>query len=656
MELRIQGWNSSGLTCPDISVSLIDGVNKKGVVSIIQMPNGTGKTTTLDLLRASLTGVAASWSPSKVMRFRSQSTPDEGYFRVDLSVDGKQLVFELSFDFTTGQISYVTTSPDVGGRRDGWEPPRDIRRFLHSQFVDLIVFDGEFAEDLLDPAKTNAEHAVDAMSQLYLIDRAREFSEDEKKRIISEAGVTGSSHALKQTEKKLYAVNAQIKKIRKIKEKIENQLKIGKDKEEKLKNRFDELVAQQEGADNQLLHAKQAVDNAKNSMMSASNDAFTAIRIPSLLSESFASSLREFNEGLESIQLPSSSSKQFFVELAEGQTCVCDRPITPDIKETILAKSESYLGQEHAGVINSIRTQIQSVVYKDNDTDEDSKTAQYYGNILTDTINELGNARTDMGELEAGLASPGGELADIRDELAEISRDNKKHEEVLDEINRTPKSGENHQSLCLSALKKQQLVLDRKLEKLTDTVDVGERTRIIQDILSRSKAESRDVIKERLIDMSNKSLSQILGQSPVTIDSINASVKLKNQDRGSPGQELAIGYVFLGNLLNQGTHSLPLVVDSPANPIDLTVRREISKILPSLCDQFVTFVTSSEKGDFTNGLAASSTEVQFMTIFRRLKATDKHLINLPLEGVIESEGYMLVEDRGFFDSFDIEEQ
>ncbi len=651
MELRIQGWNSSGLTCPDLKVSLIDGKHKNGVVSIIQMPNGTGKTTTLDLLRASLTGNATGWQSSKVVRFRSQNKPDEGYFRVDLSVDGKPLVFEMNFDFTAGQVSYVTTSPDVGGRRDGWEPPRDIRRFLHAQFVDLIVFDGEFAENLLDPAKTNAEHAVDAMSQLYLLDRASDFSEDEKKRIVLAAGVTGSAQALRQTERRLAQFNSRIIKIEKTKEKIKNELQTEKGKENKLKTKFDDLVAKQEGADNQLSSANRAVDKARTNMTRASDHTFSAIRVPSLLSEDFANSLRELNEGLESIQLPSSSSKQFFIELADSQTCVCDRPITPDIKETILAKSKSYLGQEHAGVINSIRTQIQSVVLDSHD-----KTAQHYGDILTNAINELGDAKTDLGELEAGFASPGGELAKIRDQWSQISKENKERKDMLDEINRAPRSDDDHRSLCLAALKRQKLALDRKLEKLTDTVNVGERTRVIQYILSRSKSESRDVIKERLIGTANESLTRILGQSPATIESINESVKLKNQDRGSPGQELAIGYVFIGNLLNQGTHSLPLVVDSPANPIDLTVRREISKILPSLCDQFVTFVTSSEKGVFTNGLAENANDVQFMTIFRKLKATDRHLTNLPPRGVIESEDYMLIENRDFFNSFDIEEQ
>jgi len=656
MELRIHSWDSSGLTCPDIKVSLIEGDNQSGVVSIIQMPNGTGKTTTLDLLRASLTGLATNWQASKVMRFRSQSKPDEGYFRVDLSVDEKQLVFEMNFDFTTSQISYITTSPDVGGRRDGWEPPRDIRRFLHSQFVDLIVFDGEFAQDLLDPAKTNAEHAVDAMSQLYLLDRARDFSENEKKRIVSEAGVTGSNQALKQTKNKLEDLNAKIIKIQNTKEKIEQQLQLEKDNEKKLKTTFDDLVAQQEGADNKLSLAKQAVDNAKNSLVQTADNTFSAIRIPSLLSDDFASNLKVLNEGLESIQLPSSSSKQFFIELADSAECVCGRPITSDVRETILVKSKSYLGQEHAGVINSIRTQIQSVVYKDELSDESDKTAQYYETILTDTINKLGVAKTDLGELEAGLASPGGELAKIRDELLEISRDNKKKEEMLDEINRPPKPDDDHKSVCLSALNKQKLTLDRKLEKLTDTVDVGERTRVIQNILSVSKEKSREVIRKRLVKESNEQLSSILEQSPITIEDITSSVKLKNQERGSKGQELAVGYVLLGNLLYQGAHSLPFVVDSPAHNIDNTVRREVSKIIPNLCDQFITFVISSEKGVFTDGLARSSNKVQFMTIFRKLKATDKHLSNLPSKGVIESAGYMLVEDRDFFDSFDIEEQ
>ncbi|WP_156113449.1 ATP-binding protein [Paracoccus sanguinis] len=64
------------------------------------MPNGTGKTTTLELLRAALTGAAVNWTPARIRELRRPGATNEtGKFRVTLLVNGKPLTFELILDF-----------------------------------------------------------------------------------------------------------------------------------------------------------------------------------------------------------------------------------------------------------------------------------------------------------------------------------------------------------------------------------------------------------------------------------------------------------------------------------------------------------------------------------------------------------------------------
>ena len=52
MRLNLLGWKCEGLRCPDFDFDL----NQKGnaLATFLQMPNGTGKTTTLRLLKRSL--------------------------------------------------------------------------------------------------------------------------------------------------------------------------------------------------------------------------------------------------------------------------------------------------------------------------------------------------------------------------------------------------------------------------------------------------------------------------------------------------------------------------------------------------------------------------------------------------------------------------
>ncbi|MET0002055.1 MAG: hypothetical protein ABW087_00310 [Candidatus Thiodiazotropha sp.] len=653
MELRIAGWQSEGLRCPDVAVSLVDARGEKSVVSIIQMPNGTGKTTTLELLRASLTGAAQDWGTQKVMEYKSPREVDEGKFRVDLVVDGKPLVFELRFDFIAQRVLYVTTSPSIGGQRDGWQPSPEVRRFLHADFVDLIVFDGEFASDILDPKKTNAERAVDAMSQLYLLDKARNLAEQEKERIISEAGVAGSQMALKQTETKLNAIKKQLERIRQGKAKFEKRLAEGLEGEKVKRTEFDEIARRQKGADELLEQARNKVLQSKLRMEKSSLSTFESIRIPSLLCKGFADNLKNLHGGLDAVRLPESSSKQFFIELAQADTCVCGRPIGEQERNDILETSEKYLGEEHSGVLNSIKNQVQSVVESPL---EKMRDVQGLGEKLADLIEDYYKAKTDLDELEEHLAAPGGDLARIRDELEKIVHKNQKLKDALEEINRSPNLDDGPTTHCLAALEKQKKELDKKRETLTGTVDVGERTRIISELLTKSKEKVRDVVRRQLVEKGNTRLSSILRQSPVQIESMQSHVKLLSQGDASVGQKLAVGYVMLGGLLNRGVHSLPFVVDSPANPIDNTVRREVAKMLPELCDQFITFVISSEKPAFTDVLGEHAHKSQFITIFRKLEATAPYLKNLPSTGVLESNDFVLVEDRRFFDAFDVDNQ
>ena len=46
----------------------------------------------------------------------------------------------------------------------------------------------------------------------------------------------------------------------------------------------------------------------------------------------------------------------------------------------------------------------------------------------------------------------------------------------------------------------------------------------------------------------------------------------------------------------------PLVVDSPAGPIDEGVRRRIGRLLPELCTQFVGFTINTERAGFVDAL------------------------------------------------------
>ncbi|MFC1661551.1 ATP-binding protein, partial [Gemmatimonadota bacterium] len=108
MRLEILGWKSTGLRSPDFEIDLTVDGSRVHRVSLIQMPNGTGKTTTLRCLRAALTGEARDWSPEDVKELGRRDV-HSGYFKLQLRADGRPITFNVEFDFVEGSVTYSTT-------------------------------------------------------------------------------------------------------------------------------------------------------------------------------------------------------------------------------------------------------------------------------------------------------------------------------------------------------------------------------------------------------------------------------------------------------------------------------------------------------------------------------------------------------------------
>ena len=97
--LRILGWKAEGLRCPDHEVDFRQERDSPYPVSLIQMRNGTGKTTTLRLLRAALSGsLEEQRNSDAVGEFRGDGS-DMGKFELRLEYSGRPLTLLMEFDF-----------------------------------------------------------------------------------------------------------------------------------------------------------------------------------------------------------------------------------------------------------------------------------------------------------------------------------------------------------------------------------------------------------------------------------------------------------------------------------------------------------------------------------------------------------------------------
>ena len=198
--------------------------------------------------------------------------------------------------------------------------------------------------------------------------------------------------------------------------------------------------------------------------------------------------------------------------------------------------------------------------------------------------------------------------------------------------------------------------LNERIAQIKDTVRLRNQTELIRGLLDTAGERARERIKGELVEECNERLSVILENDPLVIERIDRSIHLRDQRGASAGQTLAIGYTFLMSVLNRGQNDFPLVVDSPAGPIDMGVRRRIGRLLPTLCNQFVGFTINTEREAFVDALEATVDDVGFLTLFRKTQGTQRMMQGLPEGRFKETENAVLVDDRGYFFGFDIEEE
>lgn len=647
------------MRCPDVRVDLGDGP-EPSPVSLVQMPNGTGKTTTLALLEAAMNGSAAKWPEERVREFRRTGSPAEkGVFVVRLAVDGRPLTFELTLNFARGVASYRTTNPGSGGVVQDWLPLPSVRRFLKPEFLDLFIFDGEFAGRLFDQRQLEAEYAIDALCQLYVLDQVASFADDAWNRKAKQAPVRTEAGLVKLEEnhRGLLRRRAEVARYRETAQIGANRLAVEIDELDRLiKAKLSSGVQTRERFD----AAQETLASAANRLTRASGDAMQALRMPLALHPAFGRDLWQLKDGLDKLKLPENSSAQFFQELLEEEDCICGRAMTDGAREEIKARSRRYLDAADAGTINAMKADIEGV----GDVEE--------GNVLNaafaELVAELGGARREqrlavqeVDTLKKQLKDAGETEIDAWETAqAEALR---KRAECTELLQRIDAEGEeldedevDLETWSIASLDRQIASVGNRIARITDTLTVRRQTELIKRILKRTGDLARAEIKKELIATCNDMIAKVLVNDPLRLDGIDRSLRLSGQAGASVGQTLSIGYIFLMSVLNRGSNELPLVVDSPANPIDAGVRRRIGGLIPKLTTQFVGFTINTEREGFVPALQAASGDVRHLTLFRRTPGTERLMAGVPIDRATITPTAVLVHDRDFFETFDLEDE
>jgi DNA sulfur modification protein DndD len=619
MELRVTGWRYENIRggVRNISIDLEEAPRW----TLIQMPNGTGKTTTMTLLRAALTGVELS--PREVDELRADDEVEAGLFELRLSIDDKPYRVQLDLDFIGRKARYSTTRTQLhgGGSEPGWHLPPTLRRLLTPEFTRLFVFDGEFAKEIRAVDKDRTTKSIRTLYRLDQLDalrkdiKAQVVAEQERAAAVSRAkekqGLTRLTNDVAKAEGVLDLLKLQLRNHQK-----ERATKI--ERQAVLKAKVDHRVAQDKKFQARKAKLDQELADLNAQVAELTAGSLAAMRSPPKLSPVLLERLRSLGQRLTTLKLPKTISTEFFHELAHGERCVCETPITPDLKKAILAGASKYLAEDQITIINRMKRTVR---------ESETTGAEFSGaaDALRAKLRERRSVDQQLDQLQQEQIDSGD--VELKELLIEVENIRIRVEELDDEIEVLSTTDNTRQLILdlgwednIPLCRKEVAYRKKKLATATQTANFVAAADRVTSLIDAVAEKALSNLRQSLCDTTNAKLAKLVLGEPLRIARIGTALELSSEGVASKagvseGQSLSVAYAFLTSLLSDAPYRLPFIVDSPAVSLDTQVRREVGEVIPELFDQMIMFVISSERDGFADAFYPRE-DCRFITIWR----------------------------------------
>ena len=604
MRIRVTDWtykNIRGLGTQSIELGL-----PPKRCSLIQMPNGLGKTTTMELIRAVLSG--QNLSTDDVRAYRLDDTVQNGAFEIGLLIDGVQYRLTVDFDFHMGLHKFSTLRPKTrgGGREVGRVLPLGLKQLLKPQFTRLFVFDGELAKQIREVDKAEADHAIKSLYQLDELGALRHRVMKVVERRQEEAASVSSAKSLKGLSQRRNALN----EAKSVLTRLEQKLSDFKKRESKLieeADRADIMINNHIAENDDMKAEKKKIESEKLSirekLQSATTIALDVFRLPTHLSSTTRSRLTDLGRTLTDARLPRSVSSEFFSELAEKDRCICGRAIGVKERTAIYHHKDEYLAQDQITAISTMKEKLKNakepaISYQAACEDlgnlmKARKENEWRRDKLIQSLTEV-----DDGEVEA-----------LRDRLVTIRNELTR---LRSEVERLETKDTGRQKLFRCTAENNIRLAKKRVDENREKLRVAEssfrlaRQRdVLVEQLSRIERKALNILREKIRVATNKRLENLILLEQLRVSKIDGALSMTSDRvaervRVSEGQSLSVAYAFLTSLLSKAPIGLPFIVDSPAVSLDLDVRREVGRIIPDLFEQMIMFVISSEQAGFAD--------------------------------------------------------
>ena len=576
--------------------------------NFVMMANGTGKTTTMTLIKGLLDGSAKNWPVDYVKSFApTTTTGDKGEFSITVKFDEKQYKYFLSLDYVNG-IAKIETQAPPKGRETGLLLPTAIKGIFTPEFVSRFVFDGEQAKKSMDRTSNEADETIRYLYRLDELDEILAMNMNILTEIQNaEGGSTGTRGSLSNLRSRQKKVRDHIASLEKKQKQLNGDIaRFSQEKIEKEKQR-QELDKNYEALNKEKNEVIAEQEKNRGNVDVKITEIVSLVKTPYLVSEGLCNRMYEFGDAMKKLKLPKSSSKDFFTELAYAEKCVCDRCIGEKERDAILKNAERYLGSDHQAVLNNIKSVLMGSTYDER---------------LVAAFEELGKLQEQKTRLNARFAdvedklikAGGPQVEQLQSEIEVLigqissAQTQLKIIESKDEDDETLTEENN-----LHKARRADAEYEVKIASTTKTNAALRKKNVVQDLVNEIKTQATAALKEEIIKKANDKISRVIKDDYIEIESIDGYIKLKDREGASDGQTLSIGYCFLGTLFEEAELEFPFVIDSPTGKMDFDKRQAAADIIPVVFNQMIAFVQSAEVKCFADRFY-KNTDTQYLTI------------------------------------------
>lgn len=576
--------------------------------NFVMMANGTGKTTTMTLIKGLLDGSAKNWPVGYVKSFApTTTTGDKGEFSITVKFDEKQYKYFLSLDYVNG-IAKIETQAPPKGRETGLLLPTAIKGIFTPEFVSRFVFDGEQAKKSMDRTSNEADETIRYLYRLDELDEILAMNMNILTEIQNaEGGSTGTRGSLSNLRSRQKKVRDHIASLEKKQKQLNGDIaRFSQEKIEKEKQR-QELDKNYEALNKEKNEVIAEQEKNRGNVDVKITEIVSLVKTPYLVSEGLCNRMYEFGDAMKKLKLPKSSSKDFFTELAYAEKCVCDRCIGEKERDAILKNAERYLGSDHQAVLNNIKSVLMGSTYDER---------------LVAAFEELGKLQEQKTRLNARFAdvedklikAGGPQVEQLQSEIEVLigqissAQTQLKIIESKDEDDETLTEENN-----LHKARRADAEYEVKIASTTKTNAALRKKNVVQDLVNEIKTQATAALKEEIIKKANDKISRVIKDDYIEIESIDGYIKLKDREGASDGQTLSIGYCFLGTLFEEAELEFPFVIDSPTGKMDFDKRQAVVDIIPVVFNQMIAFVQSAEVKCFADRFY-KNTDTQYLTI------------------------------------------